>query len=234
MRSNELILTPGDLVMLDESTSYILRLDDLATAPALAELPESAQRELRDLAEGVVQSILNFPADVEGHRYIARARWRECFLIERALRGIQLARSPATLLSVELDGESVPPADVVIHRARGVIELRRGFWPAGGELIAEYYGGWRTPMQIDQGVGDLAGEGETAPALPAEIKHACLRAAHVAWSSYARRDVGVRTWREADADVGEFGVTYAPPPTVGGVDAEVFRLLAPWRRLMVA
>lgn len=227
------LLTPGDLATIDESTTFIIRPSDLEAVPALSFLGEPVRAELRDVAEGVVQSILNFPSDLSGHRYIARAEFRESLELERDMRVVRLGRSPATVVSVALDGENLPLDEVVERRAMGVIAWRAGFWPAHAELVVEYYGGWRTPAQVAGGVGDLAAEGETAPLLPAEIKHACLRAAQVAWSGYGRADVGARSWREVDSDVGEFNVTYAAPPTEGGVDAELFRLLAPWRRLGV-
>lgn len=221
----------ADIQIIDDPyTSYIL--DDAASLDAspilaAASLSPTARFDLARIGDGVVESILNFPADIDGHRFIARARYRETLTFERDLAIWRLGRAPVSIVSATLDGAAIDPGDLVVHGATGVIRPTSGWWPAGAGLSVDYDAGWLTPAQLAQGAPAASG-----PALPAPIASAALRAAVMAFSSVVR-DPLVRSIEEETDDMGRIGETYARPPMEGGQDAALFGLLAPWRRLAI-
>ncbi len=212
----------------DPYTSDSLTAADLTRAPALQGLGPDTLNQLARIGEGVVEAILNAPADIEGNRHIARASYRETVIFARDRQHYTLGRSPVNLTAVTLDGVDILDK-VSLHPSTGLISSTGGVWPCGARAVFEYSGGWRTPAQVEQGAAVNYG-----PDLPAAIVQAAVRAAQIAYSSLAREDLGVRAMREADSDIGSLEYTYAQPPVEAGQDAEVFRLLAPWRRLVLA
>ncbi|MEZ5894268.1 MAG: hypothetical protein R3C58_14135 [Parvularculaceae bacterium] len=220
----------ADIKIIDDPyTTFILAAASLNLAPALAGLTAEARAHLARLADGVVESVLNFPADIEGHRFIARAQWRETLTFERDYASWRLGRAPVSIVAATLDGTPIDPAELIVQGASGTIRLAAGCWPAGAALSVDYDGGWLTPAQLAAGAPTDFG-----PILPQPIVSAAVRAAQLAWSGLAREDIGVRTTREEDSDSGTIETTFAAPPVESGQDADIFRLLAPWRRLELA
>lgn len=212
----------------DPYTLFLLKDSDLLQMQSLAAAPTATRIDLARLGEGVVESILNFPGDTEGGRHIARASYRETVTFDRERQHWRLGRSPVTVTSVTLDGAELDLGDVIIHGSTGVLRLASGPWASGTRLVVDYDGGWRTPAQI------AGGAAADAPPLPPAIIRAAVRAAALAWSDYSREDLGVRSHREDQIDSGALEMTYAAPPVAGDSDAEIFRLLGPWRRLVIA
>jgi hypothetical protein len=219
----------ADITIIDAPyTLFLLRDADLALMQSLASAPAETRTDLARLGEGVVESILNHPLDTEGRRFIARASYRETVTFDRDRQLWRLGRSPVTVTSVTLDGLDILD-DTIVGAATGVIRPPNGgVWPCGARLAVEYDGGWRTPAQLADGAP------ADAPALPAAIIRAAVRAAALAWSDYKREDLGARSRREDQIDSGSLETTYAAPPIDGGADAEIFRLLSPWQRLVIA
>lgn len=219
----------SEITVLDDSyTPHFIRSVDLELASAFATASEAALQHLARLGESVVESILNHPAASDGCRHIARASYRETVRFEKDRVHWRLARSPVTVTSVEVCGELLDLDEVLVYGSTGVIRRREGYWYEGSSLVVEYEGGWRTHAQIEAGV---SGAG---PMIPDAIVRAGVRAAQLALSGYERDDVGVRSLREEQQDSGSLETVYAAPPTEAGADAEIFRLLAPWRRLVLA
>ncbi|MEQ1930978.1 MAG: hypothetical protein ABL957_10685 [Parvularculaceae bacterium] len=219
----------SDIYIIDDPwTTFLVGEEELASAPALVGVPGVSLYQLARLGESVVEALVNLPQDTHGHRYLARMTYREEFPIERDCARVDLGRSPATATSVELNGTTLDPAEYRLHAASGALTRIGGLWPARANLTVAYEGGWRTPEQIRQGAP------ADAPMMPASFTAAVIRAAALAWSDWRRSDPAVRMRREEDADAGAVEQAFAAPPLENGTDAELFRLLAPWRRLVLA
>lgn len=213
----------------DPYTTLMLTRNDLQKAESLAGLGDTLLDDLARIGEGVAETILNNPQDVNGHRYIARATYRETVRFDRNVQHWRLGRAPATLTQLTLNGDPVSLDEVSVHAASGVVSCLGWFFAWGDRAVFEYDAGWRTPAQADDGAPENFG-----PAIPAGIIQAAVRAAQLAHSGLSREDVGARSVREVDDDAGAIETTYAAPPTQAGEDAEIFRLLAPWRRLVLS
>ena len=216
-------------IIADPYTSYILTETELKMASALKEVGAETLFQLARIGEGVVEAILNAPQDPYGNRHLARASYRETITFDRDRQHHTLGRAPVTLTSVTLDGMDLEFDELSLHPSTGLISPKSGVWPCGAKAVFEYAGGWRTPAQAAQGAAANYG-----PGMPAPIIQAAVRAAQIAYSSLSREDIGVRSSREADDDAGAIETVYAAPPAQAGQDAEIFRLLAPWRRLVLS
>ena len=127
---------PDITIVNDPYTMYCLRAEDLNLASALNDVSPETKEQLVRIAEGVVASILNWPADVDGHRFIARASYREELTFSRDRRHWQLGRRPANVTSITLDDMLLEPEEVTIHKSTGVIyPSLGGVWPAGARAI---------------------------------------------------------------------------------------------------
>ena len=218
----------AEIEMIDDPyETDLLTEDDLKKAPALYGADEGVLAELARIGQGVVEAILNLPADTEGNRHCARAAYRETVLFERDQPSYTLGRSPASLTAVALDGVNVLD-QVRFRSATGIVSLKNGVWPCGLEAVFEYEGGWRSPAQAAN-----EAPADYGPDLPATIIQAAVRAAQIAFSSLSRADVALKSLTESVEDMGDFTTSFMPPPVEAGQDAEIFRLLAPWRRLML-
>lgn len=218
----------ADIEIIDDPyTMHLITEDSFVLAPPLAALEEDAKLHLARLAEGVVESILNWPEDVNGFRHIARARYRETVRLDRERAAWRLSRTPATIVSASLDGAALDLDDLRVQAATGVLRRADACWPSQGDLVVEYDAGWRTPAQ------DLAGAAPAfGPPLPAPIVQALIRAAFLAAGDLTR-DPRMTALRETDSDAGEVDARFASPPVEGGADADLFRMLAPFRRLLL-
>lgn len=213
----------------DPYTTYMLTDTELKAAAALKGLGTETLFQLARIGEGVVEAILNAPQDVDGNRHLARASYRETITFDRDRQHYTLARPPVTLTAVTLDGMDLEFDELSLHPSTGLISPKSGIWPCGAKAVFEYAGGWRTPAQAAQGAAANYG-----PGMPSAIIQAAVRGAQIAYSSLSREDIGVRSSREADDDAGAIETVYAAPPAQAGQDAEIFRLLAPWRRLVLS
>lgn len=220
----------SDIELIDDPyTMFLITEQTLNLAPALAYLPAETRQHLARLADGVVESILSFPFCLDGFRNVARARWRETTpRLDRDFASWRLGRSPALIASATLDGAAIDPAELIVQGATGTVRLASGCFPAGSVLAVDFDAGWLTPAQAVGGA-----PADFGPGLPQPIIAAAVRAAQLA-ASGLDRDPGLRSAREADGDAGELERTYAAPPLQGGEDADIFRLLAPWRRLALS
>lgn len=214
----------SELVTLDSPyETRILDDADLAAAEIFAREPSSGKLLAARAGEALVEGVLNHPADTAGRRAVARATFRETVEFDTDRPSWRLARPLPTIVAATLDEAPIDPTMLKVHTASSMLRLDGRAWPRAGRLAVTYEAGWRTALQ---GAG-------TGPALPADIKRACLRAAALALSDLTRLDPGVRSRREADADVGSIEETFAAPPATAGIDDEIARLLAPWRWVAV-
>lgn len=220
----------ADIELLDDPyTLHLIEPPTLDLARPLADLTADQKYHLCRLAEGVVESVINLPEDIDtSQRRIARARWREQVTFQNNRPTWRLGRSPVSIVAVTLDGDPVPLDDLRVQRATGVIMPPLGGWCAGERLIVHYDAGWRTPAQAAAGAPVDFG-----PDLPQPIIGALIRAAVLGAVGLAR-DPTLTGLREVDGDAGEIESRFARPPLEAGTDADIFGMLAPYRRLVLA
>jgi len=219
----------ADIEMIDDPyTMFLIESATLDLAPPLVGLSSDQKFHLCRLAEGVVEGVINLPEATDSHRRIARARWRESVIFDRDRPTWRLGRPPVSIVSATLDGVAIDLGDLRVQAATGVIRLGQGCWHACERLTVDYDGGWLTPAQRLADAPDAFG-----PALPQPIIGALLRAAMLGAVGLAR-DPTLTGLRETDGDAGEIESRFARPPHEAGTDADIFGMLAPYRRLVLA
>lgn len=220
----------ADIKLIDDPyTLHLITPATLDLAPPLADLTADQKYHLCRLAEGVVESVINLPEDLEtSQRRIARARWQETVTFECDRPSWRLGRAPVSIVAATLDGAPFDLDELRVQGATGVIRPVFGGWRAGERLVVDYDAGWLTPAQTA-----CSAPPDFGPTLPQPIIGALLRAAMLGAAGLAR-DPAMTALREVDTDAGEIETRFGNRPLEAGTDADIFAMLAPWRRMVLA
>lgn len=206
-----------ELRPVDPAVPGLVSVAFLRRAASLCGFSDAELTPIQAAAESLVVELLGWPEATDAARSIARRTYAETIVLDAPSPAVDLARRPANVASLTIDGALADPTSYRVMESAGRV-VWRAAWPAPGvDIVVTYAGGFRTPAQ---GAGD-------GPPMPAALAEAVLRAAQLIAETAALADgLGAKRSEERFEGVGGWSTLRSGGRAV--IEDEIRPMLAPF------